>query len=143
MGNVIKQHCYILPLICLGFVLGIIVGGLSKPVEAKEMPEPVVQVYDTLTDWNILQLGIIMKESRFNPDAVGKTNDFGIFHFTSGIITDDHVPVEDEPSAFFCRGRHGRQKQDRRSKGKEGFFQIIFSLRFSAIASNIEGMTLL
>jgi hypothetical protein len=36
-----KQHCYILSLIYIGFVLGIIVGGLSKPVEAKEMPEPV------------------------------------------------------------------------------------------------------
>lgn len=41
-----------------------------------------VTVPDTLSDWNTLQLAIAMTESEFNPNAVGKTNDYGIYQIT-------------------------------------------------------------
>lgn len=37
---------------------------------------------DNLSDWNTLQLAIAMTESEFNPKAVGKTNDYGIYQIT-------------------------------------------------------------
>lgn len=37
---------------------------------------------DTLSDWSILQLAIAMTESEFNPDAIGKTKDYGIYQIT-------------------------------------------------------------
>lgn len=35
-----------------------------------------------LTDWQILQMAIVMTESRFDPEAVGKSKDWGIFQIT-------------------------------------------------------------
>ena len=48
------------------------------------MAENVYQVSapDTLSDWNTLQLAIAMTESEFNPKAVGKTKDYGIYQIT-------------------------------------------------------------
>ena len=43
---------------------------------------PVYQIPDTLSDWEALQMAIAFTESRFNPDAVGKTNDLGIYQIT-------------------------------------------------------------
>ena len=37
---------------------------------------------DSLTEWEQLQLAIIITESRCNPQAVGKTNDKGILQIT-------------------------------------------------------------
>ena len=54
----------------------------------REVSEPIVEnVFtisspDTLSDWNTLQLAIAMTESEFNPKAVGKTNDYGIYQIT-------------------------------------------------------------
>ena len=77
-----KQTYFLLPAFALGVSIGIILNALTRPVMAEPTPPEPVVVVDTLTDWNILQLAIIMKESRFNPDAVGKTNDYGIFQIT-------------------------------------------------------------
>lgn len=37
---------------------------------------------DTLSEWSLLQLAIAMTESEFNPDAIGKTKDYGIYQIT-------------------------------------------------------------
>lgn len=37
---------------------------------------------DTLSDWQILQMAIALTESHFNPDAVGKNSDRGVFQIT-------------------------------------------------------------
>jgi predicted CoA-binding protein len=42
----------------------------------------ILSVPDTLSDWNTLQLAIAMTESEFNPKAVGKTKDYGIYQIT-------------------------------------------------------------
>lgn len=39
---------------------------------------PTYQV-DSLTEWEVLQMAIVMTESNFNPAAVGKNDDWGIF----------------------------------------------------------------
>lgn len=76
-----KQKCYILVLLAIAFILGISFENASHPTMAAKMtePEPVI---DTLTDWDCLQLAIAMTESRFNPNAVGKSSDYGIFQIT-------------------------------------------------------------
>jgi predicted CoA-binding protein len=55
-----------------------------KREASTHMTENVYQVStpDTLSDWNTLQLAIAMTESEFNPKAVGKTNDYGIYQIT-------------------------------------------------------------
>lgn len=50
-----------------------------------DVSEPIaeeVKQDDTLSDWSTLQLAIAMTESEFNPKAVGKTNDYGIYQIT-------------------------------------------------------------
>ncbi len=77
-----KQTYFLLPAFALGVSIGIILNALTRPVMAEPTPPEPVVVVDTLTDWNVLQLAIMMKESRFNPDAQGRTNDYGIFQIT-------------------------------------------------------------
>ena len=52
---------------------------IAQNVEETPVSEPVD---NTLSDWNTLQLAIAMTESEFNPKAVGKTNDYGIYQIT-------------------------------------------------------------
>lgn len=40
------------------------------------------QQKDTLDAWTTLQMAIVMTESQFNPDAVGTSQDWGIFQIT-------------------------------------------------------------
>lgn len=35
-----------------------------------------------LTEWQVLQLAIMLKESRFNPNAIGNANDRGVYQIT-------------------------------------------------------------
>ena len=44
--------------------------------------EPIQAAPDTLTDWQMLQLAIIMTESKGNPDARGTSNDLGVLQIT-------------------------------------------------------------
>ena len=52
---------------------------VSEPI----IPEHIVhEVYHELSDWEVLQMAIIMTESKGNPDAAGKTSDLGILQIT-------------------------------------------------------------
>ena len=46
--------------------------------------EPLVvrESYHDLSEWEVLQMAIVMTESKGNPDAVGKTDDKGIMQIT-------------------------------------------------------------
>ena len=62
-------------------------GALTMKHLKNEMSETVadnvgVSVPDTLSDWNTLQLAIAMTESEFNPKAIGKTKDYGVYQIT-------------------------------------------------------------
>lgn len=47
------------------------------------IPQEIQEVQvDTLSDWQVLQMAIIMTESRFNPSAVGTSNDYGVMQIT-------------------------------------------------------------
>ena len=61
------------------FYSAIHIKNLKKEVS---MPMAENSAPDTLSDWNILQLAIAMTESEFNPKAVGKTKDYGIYQIT-------------------------------------------------------------
>ena len=61
------------------FILAIKV---NHPKGENFLAEETAIVQDTLSEWNTLQLAIAMTESEFNPKAVGKTNDYGIYQIT-------------------------------------------------------------
>lgn len=58
-----------------------LVGQNFRVVE--DSPANVEMPSDTLTDWTVLQMAIVMTESQFNPEAVGKNGDWGIFQITN------------------------------------------------------------
>lgn len=58
--------------------------GCTKVVEVP-MPYPV-EVRDTLSEWNLLQLAIIMTESKGDPNAVGTSGDFGVYQITEPYV---------------------------------------------------------
>ena len=61
------------------FLLTLIVVSCAQ----KAVPEPVVEpVCDTLSEWQMLKMAIAWTESRMNPQAVGKTNDYGVLQIT-------------------------------------------------------------
>lgn len=60
---------------CLGWWVR---GKVDEPATLEEQEEVVVP-QDTLGDWEVLQMAIVMTESKFNPKAVGAAGDWGIF----------------------------------------------------------------
>ena len=54
----------------------------STVKEEVKIPEVIQPVLDTLSEWSTLQLAIAMTESEFNPKAVGKNMDYGIYQIT-------------------------------------------------------------
>lgn len=63
------------------FIIGIAAGAMfslggktqaARPIQIQAAP-------DTLTDWQMLQLAIIMTESKGNPDARGAAQDMGLY----------------------------------------------------------------
>ena len=69
------------------FLLGYLAGGCTvknmykaKEKVAVEAPSPAK--VDSLDDWTILQMAIMLTESEYNPKAVGKTKDYGILQIT-------------------------------------------------------------
>lgn len=55
---------------------------LLKEKEGEEVTQPTLQEDDSLDEWTTLQMAIAMTESRFNPKAVGATEDWGIIQIT-------------------------------------------------------------
>jgi predicted CoA-binding protein len=55
---------------------------MKSTTENAKTIEAVSPALDTLSEWNTLQLAIAMTESEFNPNAVGKTMDYGIYQIT-------------------------------------------------------------
>lgn len=76
------QTKWLLPFGIACIALGISFAKLMRPeLQPALAPEPI-QIADTLSDWQMLTLAIAMTESRFNPNATGKTGDRGILQLT-------------------------------------------------------------
>ena len=59
--------------------------GLALGTRIDENPKVIINnptIESTLSEWEIMKLAIIKKESEFNPLAVGKTEDWGLFQIT-------------------------------------------------------------
>ena len=52
------------------------------PTVVGEVQEEQEMSADALTEWQIFRMAMIKTESEFNPKAVGKTKDYGIFQIT-------------------------------------------------------------
>ena len=72
---------------------------VSEPVSHVEVVRE--ETYHELSDWAVLQMAIIMTESRFNPKVVGKHQDTGIMQITEIYIKEinrlsgEHFILED------------------------------------------------
>lgn len=76
------QIKWLLPFGIACIALGLSIATLVRPEpQPASTPEPI-QIVDTLSDWQMLTLAIAMTESRFNPNATGKTGDRGILQLT-------------------------------------------------------------
>ena len=59
--------------------------GLALGTRIDENPKVIINnptIESTLSEWEIMKLAIIKKESEFNPLAVGKTEAWGLFQIT-------------------------------------------------------------
>lgn len=67
----------------VGFMLGFCIGFEYYRIKIAEKEQTItIETSSELDEWEVLKLAIIKTESEFNPLAVGKTNDFGIFQIT-------------------------------------------------------------
>lgn len=66
--------------IAVAFVVGLIVGSKLPKNPNVVINNNVAEC--TLTDWQVMKLAIVKTESEFNPLAVGKSEDWGIFQIT-------------------------------------------------------------
>ena len=64
----------------VSFLVVVMLNGRQAP-SPEEVAVPVTQA-DTLTDWELLQMAIIMTESRYNPEALGTHQDAGLYQMT-------------------------------------------------------------
>ena len=66
------------------FITGIALGVLfSLSHRTDAAPGMTIQsAPDSLSEWQVLQMDIAMTESKFNPDAVGSSQDYGILQIT-------------------------------------------------------------
>lgn len=67
-------------LIVVAFVVGLSVGARLTKNPKVVINNNVAEC--TLTDWQVMKLAIVKTESEFNPLAVGKSEDWGIFQIT-------------------------------------------------------------
>lgn len=96
MENETKKSLLLLIAFLLGLLTGIIVGHAMvtgypyNDVEDERYwsDSNIACACDTLTDWSIMQLAIIKVESEYDPSAIGKAGDYGLYQIT-GIYTDE------------------------------------------------------
>lgn len=62
------------------FVIGLALGTRIDKNPKEIINNPTIE--NTLSEWEIMKLAIIKTESEFNPLAVGKSEDWGIFQIT-------------------------------------------------------------
>jgi hypothetical protein len=88
-----KRHNTVGVIIALAIIAGCIVGIIYASKHREETPKTEAPKYSAvqllrnlhkgeLTEWDVLQLAIMFKESRFNPNAVGSANDRGVYQIT-------------------------------------------------------------
>ena len=79
-----KKTIYIIVVSLILFAIGYIAGKHETPANGKEIEYAFFEKNqkDTLSEWNTLQMAIAMTESKFNPDAVGTSMDYGIYQIT-------------------------------------------------------------
>ena len=60
-----------------------------KPIaEVEPIKIEVTESYKELSEWEILEMAIMMTESRFNSEAEGRTNDKGVFQITPVFVAE-------------------------------------------------------
>lgn len=73
---------WIISIFLFGWSIGWGMRGEIQPTQEEVIEKEVVPQLDTLGDWEVLQMAIVMTESQFNPEAVGTSKDWGIFQIT-------------------------------------------------------------
>lgn len=68
------------------FLAILLLGACSRPIEVEKVL--VREEYRALTEWEVLELALILTESKGNPDAVGKTNDKGALQITPVFVAE-------------------------------------------------------
>lgn len=69
--------------LAIGLIFGSCCGFEYYRTKIAEKEQTItIDTSSELDEWEVLKLAIIKTESEFNPLAVGKTNDFGIFQIT-------------------------------------------------------------
>ncbi len=82
------SECLLFLIMCI-----LVLAALGSKAETTQ-EEPVIEPptrevetqRDTLSEWQLLQLAIIMTESKGDPNAVGKSGDFGIYQMTEPYV---------------------------------------------------------
>ena len=70
--------------VCVAFGALLFVIGLALGTRIDKNPKVINNstIENTLSEWEIMKLAIVKTESEFNPLAVGKSEDWGIFQIT-------------------------------------------------------------
>lgn len=78
---------------------GFLIRDIITPVRASSesiSQTKIVEVYPTLSDWQVLQMAIIKTESDFDSLATGKTGDRGIFQITPIYVKEANRILKEE-----------------------------------------------
>jgi len=64
----------------------LLLASCHRPIEVEKVA--VREEYRALSEWEVLELALILTESKGNPDAVGKTNDRGALQITPVFVAE-------------------------------------------------------
>lgn len=80
-GKIFTVWAFLFIVLLVGIGVGLAKGTPKEEEEVFPQTEVLI-VEKCLTDWDVLQLAIMMTESEFNPEAVGTSGDWGIMQIT-------------------------------------------------------------